>query len=211
MLDLVFLVLMVIVLMKSLKGDFNLTLCSVATVVGVLAAILGIIALFFSDSSSSYFSGVMNIIVLIIAFLLKPTAKHFAKLYQDKIDEEIRSYYEEEERAKENFFRKAAPESAYLHAAERGAESPGANAQAAEGLPRGYTDGMSSNTPFPHNVNASESPMAPDGNSSKMEGTSPKKDTAANREADENYGLPYDLSAPIDLNHGIDNDFSNKN
>ncbi len=120
MLDLVFLVLMIIVLRKSLKGDFNLLMCNIATVVGVAAAIIGIISEFFSDSSMSGFMGVMNIFVLIIAIVLKPAAKHFAKLYQDKVDEATRAYYEEEENAKDNFFRKPASTDAILHSVDKG-------------------------------------------------------------------------------------------
>ncbi len=212
MLDLVFLVLMIIVLLRSLKGDFNLLMCNIAVVVGVVAAIVGIITSFFSDDANSNILGFLNIFVLIIAFLLNPVARKFAKLYQNKVDEATRSYYEEEEHVKENFFRKAASENAYLHAVERGS----APSNAKTGQPQqGYNGGMANNAVFPQNGNAAASPMAmSDANSPKMEGISlPPKTTAAQPsepDADNNYGLPYDLSAPIDLDRGID-DISDDN
>lgn len=234
MLDLVFLVLMIAVLLKSLKGDFNLTLCSVATVVGVIAAIVGIITAFFSNEANSYGLGFLNILVLIIAFLLKPAAKHFAKLYQNKIDEETRSYFEAEQHAKDNFFRKAASENAYMHAAERGTNPPDANMHTNGAFPQGNNDGMANNQAFlqtgssaasptaannavfPQNANPAASPMAAsNADSPKMEGISPLPRTAAAQPtdlgADNNYGLPYDLSAPINLDRGIDDDISDKN
>lgn len=230
MLDLVFLVLMIIVLLRSLKGDFNLLMCNIAVVVGVVAAIVGIITAFFSDSANSNILGFLNIFVLIIAFLLNPVARKFAKLYKDKVDEATRSYFEEEENVKENFFRKTASENAYLHAAERGTDP--SNAQTGRSQ-QGYNGGMANNAAFPQNGNAAASPMAAnnavfpqngntavspmamsDANSPKMEGISlPPKTTAAppsEPDADNNYGLPYDLSAPIDLDRGID-DISDDN
>ncbi len=230
MLDLVFLVLMIIVLLRSLKGDFNLLMCNIAVVVGVVAAIVGIITAFFSDGANSNILGFLNIFVLIIAFLLNPVARKFAKLYQDKVDEATRSYFEEEENVKENFFRKTASENAYLHAAERGTAP--SNAQTGRSQ-QGYNGGMANNAAFPQNGNTAVSPMAAnnavfpqngnpavspmamsDANSPKMEGISlPPKTTAAppsEPDADNNYGLPYDLSAPIDLDRGID-DISDDN
>ncbi len=248
MLDLVFLVLMIIVLLRSLKGDFNLLMCNIAVVVGVVAAIVGIITAFFSDGANSNILGFLNIFVLIIAFLLNPVARKFAKLYQDKVDEATRSYFEEEENVKENFFRKTASENAYLHAAERGTAP--SNAQTGRSQ-QGYNGGMANNAAFPQNGNTAANPMAAnnavfpqngnsaanpmaansavfpqngnpaaspmamsDANSPKMEGISlPPKTTAAppsEPDADNNYGLPYDLSAPIDLDRGID-DISDDN
>ncbi len=231
MLDLVFLVLMIIVLLRSLKGDFNLLMCNIAVVVGVVAAIVGIITAFFSDGANSNILGFLNIFVLIIAFLLNPVARKFAKLYQDKVDEATRSYFEEEENVKENFFRKTASENAYLHAAERGTAP--SNTQTGRSQ-QGYNGGMANNAAFPQNGNTAANPMAAnnavfpqngnpaarpmamsDANSPKMEGISlPPKTTAAppqsEPDADNNYGLPYDLSAPIDLDRGID-DISDDN
>ncbi len=284
MLDLVFLVLMIIVLLRSLKGDFNLLMCNIAGVIGVAAAIIGIITAFFSDDASSDFLGIMNVIVLIIAIVLKPAAKHFAKLYQDKVDEATRSYYEEEENAKENFFRKPASTDAYLHAVEKGSAPSGEKTGQSQ---QSYNGGAAGSPAFPQNGNAAARPMAADSpafpqngntagrpvaagspafpqtgnelgrpaaasspafpqngnelgrpmaasspafpqngntaaspveagrpvamsdaNSPKMEGISPLPKPAAPQPtdfgSDNNYGLPYDLSAPIDLDHGID-------
>lgn len=91
MLDLVFLVLMVIVLVKANQGIFMETLCKVALVVGIFAGVAGLIAAFFMEGTGAF--GLINLAVVFFACLLKPAAKHFVKLYEQKIaqsDEEYR-------------------------------------------------------------------------------------------------------------------------
>lgn len=91
MLDIVFLVLMVIVLVKANQGIFMETLCKVALVVGILAGITGLISAFFMEGTGAF--GLINLAVVLFACFLKPVAKHFVKLYEYKIvqsDEEYR-------------------------------------------------------------------------------------------------------------------------
>ncbi len=88
MLDLVFLVLMIIVLVNAIRGNFLETPCNVAIVIGFLAAIIGVITAFLSTGSSSGAAFFLNILCAVIAGLLKPAAKHFVKLYNNKLAEE---------------------------------------------------------------------------------------------------------------------------
>lgn len=114
MLDLIFLVLMIIVLVKAINGDYNETLCNVAIVVGIIAAILGIISALFGNSIDAFSGGMLNILVIIIAAALRPVAKHFAKLHQDKLDEQIRIIEEETKRITENTERPVTRDSSYI-------------------------------------------------------------------------------------------------
>lgn len=94
MLDLIFLVLMIIIIYKANKGEVNETMCNVAIVVGVLAGVLGLVQAFFLEGSIIW---ILNIFVMLFAFLIKRTAKHFAKLYNQKkeeIEEEYRKAVE---------------------------------------------------------------------------------------------------------------------
>lgn len=86
MLDLIFLVLMIIIMVKANKGEFAETLCNVALVVGFLAGILGLVLAFFTVSS--YIIVLANILVVLLAFGLKPIARHFVKLYTDAEEEQ---------------------------------------------------------------------------------------------------------------------------
>lgn len=84
MLDLVFLILMLIVLINSIRGDFYETLCNVATVVGIVAAASGLIMAFINEKSSNTAPLVLNIIVFFAAIFLRRMALRFVKLHEDK-------------------------------------------------------------------------------------------------------------------------------
>lgn len=116
MLDLVFLVLMVIVIVKAIKGDFNELLCNIALVVGVIASVLGMINAFFSRQGDPTTQGLANLLVFLIAFALKPVAKHFVKLYDNKIEEQRRIIEEETERIHANFNRPQLRDASYINA-----------------------------------------------------------------------------------------------
>lgn len=83
MLDLIFVVLMIVIIVKANNGEVNDTLCNVALVIGVLAGILGIVQAFFSQGTDFLWG--LNILVMLFAFILKRVAQHFAKLHNDKI------------------------------------------------------------------------------------------------------------------------------
>lgn len=84
MLDLVFLVLMLIVLGYALRGEFQETLCNVATVIGVIAALIGLISVFFKTSSTNGVPLSLNLFLLIFSILLRRFAQRFVKLYEEK-------------------------------------------------------------------------------------------------------------------------------
>lgn len=92
MLDLIFLVLFVIIIVRANKGFVSDTLCNVALVIGILAGIIGLIQAFFIKGSNNFW--IMNIIVMLIAVALRRVAYHFAKLFRDKEDEIERQYQE---------------------------------------------------------------------------------------------------------------------
>ena len=96
MLDLIFLVLFIIIIVKANKGIVNDTLCNVALVIGVLAGIAGLVQAFFIKGSGNFW--IMNIIVMLIAFALKRAAQYLAKLYRDREDELARRYRKATER-----------------------------------------------------------------------------------------------------------------
>ncbi len=83
MLDLIFVVLMIVIIVKANNGEVNDTLCNVALVIGVLAGILGVVQTIFSSNGNSLWG--LNILVMLFAFALKRVAQHFAKLHNDKI------------------------------------------------------------------------------------------------------------------------------
>lgn len=89
MLDLIFAVLMVIIIVQANKGKVNDLLCNIALVIGILAGILGLVQAFFTDSDA----WILHILVMLISFALKFVARHFAKLYNQRI-EEIQAEYE---------------------------------------------------------------------------------------------------------------------
>lgn len=95
MLDLIFAVLMVVVIIKANNGEVNYVLCNVALVVGVLAGILGLVQAFFLEGSSFW---ILNILVMLFAFILKRVAEHFAKLHNQKIEEIEEEYRKVRER-----------------------------------------------------------------------------------------------------------------
>ncbi|MCM1165213.1 MAG: hypothetical protein NC299_06435 [Lachnospiraceae bacterium] len=86
MLDLVFLALMLTVLIFAFRGEFKETLCTVATVVGIVAAIVGLVSGFLKKGAGA--APLLNIAVLIIAALLRMAALQFVKLHEDKEREE---------------------------------------------------------------------------------------------------------------------------
>lgn len=95
MLDLIFAVLMVVVIIKANNGEVNYVLCNVALVVGVLAGILGLVQAFFLEGSSFW---ILNVLVMLFAFILKRVAEHFAKLHNQKIEEIEEEYRKVRER-----------------------------------------------------------------------------------------------------------------
>ena len=84
MLDLVFLVLMLIVMINALRGEFKETVCNVATVVGIIASIIGLITAFVQVKASNTAPLVLNLIVLLFAVLLRRFAQLFVKQYEEK-------------------------------------------------------------------------------------------------------------------------------
>ena len=96
MLDLIFLILFIIIIVKANKGEVNEIMCNVALVIGVLAGILGLVQAFFIKGDNILW--ILNIIVMLIAVVLKRAAYHFAKLYRDRIDELDRRYRQSMER-----------------------------------------------------------------------------------------------------------------
>lgn len=110
MLDLIFLILMIIVLIKAFKGDFCETLCNVAMVIGIIASVIGMIICFAADTTfldmfAPAEMGILNLLVFVVAVLLKPAARLLVKTRQDKIDEACRTYYNDVERFHENLNR----------------------------------------------------------------------------------------------------------
>lgn len=83
MLDLAFLILMIIVIVKANRGEISDKLCTAAFVIGMLAGAGGILQLIFSNKSGVW---QLNIVVMLIALVLRRVAKRFAKLYNDKIE-----------------------------------------------------------------------------------------------------------------------------
>ncbi len=133
MLDLVFLALMIITLVKAIKGDYNELLCNISLVVGILAGILGIISAFFGDVSESFLMGLLNILVIVIAFVLRPVAQHFAQLYQNKLDEQRRLIEEEIEHARANSQRGFVKDASYINAEPYSNADSGAQSSAVPG------------------------------------------------------------------------------
>lgn len=84
MLDLVFLVLMLIVLINAVHGKFMETVCNVAMVVGIIAAIIGLITAFLQNKSSNGVPITLNLFLLVFAVLLPKMAQRFVKLYEEK-------------------------------------------------------------------------------------------------------------------------------
>lgn len=100
MLDLVFLILMIVIIVKANHGEVNDTLCNVALVVGVLAGILGLIQQFFLKGSP-YWG--LNIVVMLFAFILKRVAEYCAKLHNQEIEKFEEEYRKAQERHSRDF------------------------------------------------------------------------------------------------------------
>ena len=94
MLDLVFLVFLLITLFFALRGVYKETICNIATVVGILAAIIGFAVMFLKSPSNDPTPVFLRAIELVFAFALRFIARHFVKLYNDKIEEEQRKINE---------------------------------------------------------------------------------------------------------------------
>lgn len=94
MLDLVFLIFLVITLFFALRGVYKETICNIATVVGILAAIIGFVVMFLQSSSNDPTPVFLRVIELVFAFALRFIARHFVKLYNDKIAENERKLNE---------------------------------------------------------------------------------------------------------------------
>ncbi len=94
MLDLVFLICLAATLLYALRGAYKETLCSVATVVGILAAVIGFVIMFLRSSSGNVLAAFLRILEFVFAFGLRFIARHFVKLYNDKIEEENRKIRE---------------------------------------------------------------------------------------------------------------------
>lgn len=84
MLDLVFLVLMATAFSNAIFGKMNETLIAFATVVGVIAGVLGFVSAFLNHTAGSSILVLFNLIVIILAVCTRFIAKHFVKLYEDK-------------------------------------------------------------------------------------------------------------------------------
>lgn len=107
MLDLVFLVFLLITLFFALRGVYKETICNIATVVGILAAIIGFVVMFLQSSSNDPTPVFLRVIELVFAFALRFIARHFVKLYNDKnaenerkLNESISRYTREDPNAK---------------------------------------------------------------------------------------------------------------
>lgn len=87
MLDLAFLILFIIVIMRSLRGHFDEMLSNIAIVVGVLAGFLGIFVNGMVNLASSNKMILLNVIVVIVAIGQRYAAQHLAKMYNDKIEQ----------------------------------------------------------------------------------------------------------------------------
>lgn len=86
MLDLAFLILFIYIIYKANHGTVNDTVCDVALVIGILAGIAGLVMAFLMTDSGIWG---LNIIVMLMACFLKRTAKHFAYLYNKKIEDQL--------------------------------------------------------------------------------------------------------------------------
>lgn len=94
MLDLVFLVFLLITLFFALRGVYKEAICNIATVVGILAAIIGFVVMFLQSSSNDPTPVFLRAVELVFAFALRFIARHFVKLYNDKIAENERKLNE---------------------------------------------------------------------------------------------------------------------
>lgn len=86
MLDLAFLILLIYIMIKANRGEVKENLCNIATVIGILAGIFGLIAAFLAKKSGPW---LLHIAVMLMAFFIKRWAKKFAELYNRKIEEHL--------------------------------------------------------------------------------------------------------------------------
>lgn len=90
MLDLTFLVLMIYIIVRANHGEVNDVICDVATVIGFLAGIVGLIVAFIKPDAGVLWG--LNLVVMLMACFLKKTAKRFAYLYNKNIEEKQEEY-----------------------------------------------------------------------------------------------------------------------
>lgn len=86
MLDLIFLIMFIVIIFRSLRGYYNEKLCKAATIIGVIAAIVGIIYGYFVPWVNSP-EPIFNVLVMGIAIAQRYAARHLAKLYNEKIEQ----------------------------------------------------------------------------------------------------------------------------
>lgn len=84
MLDLVFLIIMIITLVRALNGKYSETAGNFAFVIGLIASVVGLAREFIQKSGSGTMV-LLNILILLIAFVLKPISRLLVQLYNDKI------------------------------------------------------------------------------------------------------------------------------
>lgn len=87
MLNIVFLILMIIVIYKAIHGELAETLCNFSMVVGVICAAIGIVVAVLGKSHNPAML-ILNIAVLVYSVCLKKVARHFVRLYEDKVARE---------------------------------------------------------------------------------------------------------------------------
>lgn len=93
---LVFLVVFVITLIKAVRGSYSETLCNVASALGIVSSIAGLIVGLFTDMPDVV--AVLYVGIMIFSFFIKRIARQFDKLHRQKIEEELDRIAQEERR-----------------------------------------------------------------------------------------------------------------
>lgn len=94
MLDLVFLVFLLITLFFAFRGAYKETLCNIAMVVGILAAVIGFVVMFLRSPFGNSIPVFLRVFELVFAFSLRFITRHIVKLYDDRIAENERKIQE---------------------------------------------------------------------------------------------------------------------
>lgn len=97
MFDLIFLIIMVVTMVMAFKGKYSETLGNFGFVIGLAAAVIGIVSEFISRNANGTMV-ILNILVLIIAFGLKPVSRLLVKIYSDKMEAREQKIRDMEER-----------------------------------------------------------------------------------------------------------------
>ncbi len=98
---LVFLVVFVITLTKAVRGSYSETLCNIASALGIVSSIAGLVVGFLTDMPDLVV--ILYIGIMIFSFFIKRIAKQFDKVYKQKLEEELDRIAQEERRyAEEN-------------------------------------------------------------------------------------------------------------